>query len=76
MPRLPKCTRIDDLLLFVISFTFEIERQNRNLRSIKQKLPGWWSEMKGIVGGTRFTKLGLTISNTIGRFSGGSLGYD
>jgi len=29
MPRLPKCARIDDLLLFVqIYFIFEIERQN------------------------------------------------
>jgi len=39
-------------------------------------LPGWWRGMKGIVGGTRFTKLALTIKNTIGKFWEGSLGYD
>jgi hypothetical protein len=33
-------------------------------------------EMKGIVGRTKFTKLGLMISNTIGKFSEGGLGYD
>jgi len=32
--------------------------------------------MKGIVGMTRFTRLGLTIRNTIGKFSGGDMAYD
>jgi len=43
---------------------------------IKQKLSGWWRGMKGIIGMTRFTKLGLTITNTIGKFSGDGLGND
>ena len=45
-------------------------------RVTEQLLPGWWREMKGIVGGTKFTKLALTINNTIGKFSGDGLGYD
>jgi len=51
-------------------------RQNRNLRVIKERLPSGGREMKGIVGMTRFTRLGLTITNTIGKFSGGGLGND
>jgi hypothetical protein len=45
-------------------------------RVTEQLLPGWWREMKGIVGRTRFTRLGLTINNTIGKFSGDGLGND
>jgi len=33
----------------------------------------WWREMKGVVGGTKFTRLGLTIKNTIGKFLGFSI---
>ena len=43
---------------------------------IRERLLGWWSEMKGIIGRTKFTKLGLTINDTIGNFSGGGLGND
>ncbi len=32
--------------------------------------------MKGIVGRTKFTRLGLMITNSIGEFSEGGLGYD
>jgi hypothetical protein len=32
--------------------------------------------MEEVIGGTRFTKLALTINNTIGKFSGDGLGYD
>jgi hypothetical protein len=43
---------------------------------IRERLPGWWREMKGIVGGTRFTRLGLKITSSIGKFSEGGLTYD
>ncbi len=43
---------------------------------IRERLLGWWREMTGVVGTTKFTRLGLTIKNTIGRFSGGGLGND
>jgi len=46
------------------------------LRVIKERLPSGGREMKGIVGMTRFTRLGLTIKNTNGRFSGDGLGND
>ena len=50
--------------------TFESYRQNGYLGVIRERLPGWWREIKGIVGGTKFTRLALTINNTIRRFSG------
>ena len=46
------------------------------LRVTEQLLPGGGGEIKGIIGRTKFTKLGLTIRNTIGKFSGGDLAYD
>ena len=36
----------------------------------------FWTLMGRIIGMTRFTRLGLTIRNTIGKFSEGGLGYD
>ncbi len=36
----------------------------------------FWTLMGRIIGMTRFTKFGLTITNSIGKFLGGGLGYD
>jgi len=36
----------------------------------------FWTIMGRITGMTRFTKLGLTITNSIGKFSGDGLGND
>ncbi len=68
----PHPLRIDDpmhayILLFIFSFTV---RKWLFLVVTEQMLPGWWREMKGIVGGTKFTKLALTINNIIGKFFG------
>jgi hypothetical protein len=47
-----------------------------NFLGVIEKIARWWKGMKGFIGMTRFTRLGLTIRNTIGKFSGGGLGYD
>ena len=59
-------------------FVYLLDRAPESIffRITKQMLPGWWREIKGIVGMTKFTKLGLTIRNTIGKFWEGSLGND
>ena len=75
---MPTPSRIDDLMrVYTLLFIFpDLAPEWIFLRVIKERLPGWCREMKGILGMTRFTKLGLTINNTIGKFSGGGLGND
>ena len=70
-------SRIDDLIhgytpLFIFP---DLAPEWIFLVVTKERLPGSWREMKGVVGRTRFTRFGLTIRNTNGRFSGGGLGY-
>ena len=72
---MPNPSRIGDLIHLLFVFP-DRAPEWIFLRVTKQLLPGWWRGMKGIVGGTRFTKLALTIKNTIGKFWEGSLGYD
>ena len=75
MPRLPKCATIEDLIhAYILLFIFLIYRQNLNFRVIKGELPGIGREK--FIGRTRLTKLGSMITETIGKFSGGGMGYD
>jgi len=74
----PTPPKIDDLTYAYIPLFVFPDRAPKwlFLVVIREKLPGWWREIKGIVGRTKFTRLGLTIRNTIGKFWEGSLGYD
>ncbi len=78
VPGTPKCATIDDLLLphQIFLNLLDLAPEPIFLRVTKQLLPGWWMAMKGIIGMTKFTRFGLTINNTIGKFSGGGLGND
>jgi len=67
-------SRIDDLIHGYTPFP-DLAPKSIFLVVTKERLPGSWREMKGVVGMTRFTKFGLTIRNTNGRFSGDGLGY-
>jgi hypothetical protein len=62
-------SRIDDLIhAYILLFIFyDRAPEWIFLKVTEQRLPGWWREMKEIVGGTRFTRLGLTINNSIGK---------
>ena len=41
-----------------------------NFLGVIEKIARWWKGMKGFIGMTRFTRLGLKITNGIGKFLG------